>query len=166
MNDMIGFSREYENIGVAEPVWQNCHSLIDIASKQILMGGTIVKNDLPPDGEVFADPLIFRVFCNLIDNAMRHGEKITTLCFSVIDRAGSRVIVCEDDGVGILAGEKEKIFEQGFGKNTGMGLFLSREILEITGITIRETGEYGRGARFEITLPPGAFRIVALPRAT
>jgi len=163
MNDMIGFSREYEKVGVAAPAWQNCRSLVDIAAKQILMGDTIVKNDLPPAGEVFADPLIFRVFCNLIDNAMRHGGAITMLRFSAMDRAGNPVILCEDDGAGIPAEEKERIFEQGYGKNTGMGLFLTREILDITGITITETGEPGKGARFEIALPPGAFRIGALP---
>ncbi|MEI7649966.1 MAG: hypothetical protein WCJ47_09710 [Methanomicrobiales archaeon] len=40
-----------------------------------------------------------------------------------------------------------------------MGLFLSREILAITGITLRENGEPGKGARFEITVPKGAWRI-------
>jgi signal transduction histidine kinase len=49
----------------------------------------------------------------------------------------------------------ERIFEQGFGKNTGLGLFLSREILAITGITITENGVPGKGARFEITVPRG-----------
>lgn len=52
----------------------------------------------------------------------------------------------------------ERIFEQGFGKNTGLGLFLSREILAITGITITENGTPGKGARFEITVPKGAYR--------
>jgi signal transduction histidine kinase len=56
--------------------------------------------------------------------------------------------------------EKEKIFERGFGKNTGFGLAISRDILDITGITIRETGEPGRGARFEITVPQGMWRII------
>jgi signal transduction histidine kinase len=36
----------------------------------------------------------------------------------------------------------------GFGRHTGLGLFLSREILSITGITITETGEPGKGAVF------------------
>jgi signal transduction histidine kinase len=54
--------------------------------------------------------------------------------------------------------EKEKIFSYGFGKNTGLGLFLSREILSITGITIKETGEYQKGARFEITCPRATIR--------
>jgi len=45
------------------------------------------------------------------------------------------------------------------GGNTGLGLFMVREVLSITGITIEETGEYGKGARFEIHVPPGAWRI-------
>ena len=56
--------------------------------------------------------------------------------------------------------EKIKIFERGFGKNTGLGLTISREILEITGITIQELGEPGAGARFEMTVPKAAYRLV------
>lgn len=56
--------------------------------------------------------------------------------------------------------EKEKIFNQGYGKNTGLGLFLSREILALTGMTIRETGTPGKGARFEILVPIGAYRFI------
>ncbi|MFA4876404.1 MAG: ATP-binding protein [Methanoregula sp.] len=66
-----------------------------------------------------------------------------------------RAICFEDNGSGIADAEKEKIFERGFGKNTGLGLFLAREILSITGITIRETGTPGTGARFEILVPRG-----------
>jgi hypothetical protein len=39
-----------------------------------------------------------------------------------------------------------------------MGLFLTREILGITGITISETGLYGKGARFEILVPVDYYR--------
>ena len=71
--------------------------------------------------------------------------------------------MCEDDGVGISDENKEKIFDRGFGKNTGLGLFLSREILSLTGITIHETGEPGKGVRFEIKLPNGAYRFANTP---
>ena len=50
-------------------------------------------------------------------------------------------------------------FDRGVGKNTGMGLFLAREILSITGIGIRETGEPGHGARFEMIVPDNAWRL-------
>ncbi len=68
------------------------------------------------------------------------------------------VVTFEDDGDGIGAKDKERLFERGFGKNTGLGLFLSREILSITGITITENGEPGKGARFELAVPAGQYR--------
>ena len=68
------------------------------------------------------------------------------------------MIRIEDDGIGIPVHDKELIFERGFGKNTGLGLFLSREILSITNISIREVGEFQHGARFEINVPQGVYR--------
>jgi signal transduction histidine kinase len=69
------------------------------------------------------------------------------------------VVVFEDNGTGIAAAEKERIFERGYGKNTGLGLFLAREILALTGIAIRETGVPGTGVRFEIVVPEGVYRL-------
>ena len=155
---MIQFTKEYEQIGVHAPAWHNCRTLVGDAAKQAPPGHVVVKNDLPANAEVFSDPLIAKVFYNLIDNAIRYGRKITTIRFSLEVRDGDRAIVCEDDGDGIAPGEKEKIFERGFGKNTGLGLALSVEILSLTGITIRETGESGKGARFELLVPGKAFR--------
>ena len=59
---------------------------------------------------------------------------------------------------GVSAEEKKRLFTRGFGKNTGLGLFLSREIIAITGIAITGNGVPGKGARFEITVPKGAYR--------
>ena len=158
ISSMIQFTKEYENIGVNVPVWQDCRTLVDTAAKEAPLGKVAVKNDLPSGSEVFADPLVVKVCYNLMDNAVRYGGKITTIRFFAEEHDGEPVVVCEDDGDGVVAGEKEKIFERGFGKNTGLGLALTREILDITGITIRETGEPGKGARFEMTVPKGAWR--------
>ncbi len=158
---MIRFTKEYEKIGIQAPVWQNTHTLIGTAAKEAPLGKIkiLVENNLPPHTEVFADLLIVKVFYNLMDNAVRYGGKITTIRFSVRDRGGDQIIVCEDDGVGVPAEEKEKIFEREFGKNTGLGLALSRDILSITGITITENGEPGKGARFEMKVPKGTWRM-------
>jgi PAS domain S-box-containing protein len=156
---MIQFTREYEDIGVTAPAWQNTRTLVDTAANQAQLGQVKVLNDLPAGIEVYSDPLIVNVFYNLMDNAVRYGEKITTIRFSE-ERSGDEIIVvCEDDGYGIPAWEKEKVFERGFGKNTGLKLALSREIFNITGITICEAGKPGRGARFEIMVPKGAWRM-------
>jgi signal transduction histidine kinase len=73
---------------------------------------------------------------------------------------GTLVIVFEDDGVGVRNEDKQRIFEYGYGSHTGVGLSLSRDILLMTGIRIAETGTAGKGARFEISVPPGAWRSV------
>ena len=156
---MIRFTKEYEKIGVHDPVWQDTRTIIRTAAEESPLGKVIVKNDLPSGTEVLADPLIVKVFYNLMDNAVQYGGKITTIRFSLQQSVDDYLIICKDDGEGIPAEEKEKIFDRGYGKNTGMGLFLAREILSITGITIRENGEPGRGARFEIAVPKGAYRV-------
>jgi PAS domain S-box-containing protein len=158
---MIRFAREYEQIGIQSPVWQDCRNLLLSAIKDGWPGRLKIVNNIPAGTEVFADPLIARVFYNLVENAVRYGGKITTIWFSLENQNGEHIILCEDDGVGIPESDKERIFMKNFGKNTGLGLFLSREILSITGITIRETGEQGKGARFEIIVPEKMFRVLS-----
>ena len=155
---LIRFTREYERVGIYTPGWQDCHLIVESVVKDPPLEADIVKNDLPIGVLVFSDPLINKVFYNLIDNAVKYSGNIAIIRFYVKKLDEDLIIVVEDDGEGIPNDEKEKIFELGFGKNTGFGLALSREILDITGITIRETGEPGKGARFEITVPDGKWR--------
>jgi signal transduction histidine kinase len=61
--------------------------------------------------------------------------------------------VIEDNGTGISVEDKNKILPRGFGKQTGLVLFLSREIMAVTGMTIFERGITGKGARFEVLVP-------------
>ena len=79
---MIQLAKEYEEIGIHAPVWQDCRKLVDDAAKQVIPGKITVKNDLPGNAEVFADPLIVKVVYNLMDNAIRHGGEISTIRFS------------------------------------------------------------------------------------
>jgi len=159
ISSLIQFTKEYEKIGTNVPMWQDTRTLVETAIKQAPLGQVMVKNVFPDGAEVFADPLIVKVYYNLMDNAVRYGGEITTIRFSVEEHGDDHVIVCEDDGEGVALEDKEKIFERGFGKNTGLGLALSKEILLITGITIKETGEPGKGARFEMNVPRGAWRV-------
>ena len=158
ISTMIQFTKKYNSAGESTPQWQNIRRLVDTAANQVNLRKIPEINDLPPGIEMYADPLIVKVFYNLMENAVRYGGKITVIRFFIEEFAGSHIVVCEDDGDGIPAEDKERIFDWGFGKNTGLGLALSREILGITGITIHETGMPGKGARFEITVPGGSFR--------
>ena len=149
----IDFSKDYQDLGVKSPEWLNLSYMITLAGNPAIQiidkTGTL---------QIFADPLFEKVLHNLVDNTIRHGETATEVYISVITEPDRIRIIWEDNGVGILAEEKEMIFDRSVGKNTGLGLFLIREILAITGMTIQETGEPGKGARFEITVPNGRYR--------
>jgi PAS domain S-box-containing protein len=157
INQQIAFTKEYQDIGVHKPQWQNLHDVIVNAAHQIDLGLISLQVHFT-DIEVYADPLLGKVFYNLMDNARSHGEKTSTIQFSSCQSGTRLSIICEDDGVGIDSETKKHLFERGYGKNHGYGLFLIREILAITKITIGECGEPGNGARFEITIPGGMFR--------
>ncbi len=158
INNTLQFTAEYQRIGTSSPAWQEIRSLVEAAAGCVSLGAVSLENNIPPGVEVFADPLIEKVFTNLIDNALRHGEKVTRISFGLKRGGDFCIIFCEDDGVGVPVDEKEKIFSYAYGKNTGLGLFLAREILSITSITIRETGNPGEGARFEMICPPDMIR--------
>ena len=149
----IEFTREYEQLGVHEPEWLAINAL----------AGKIDDKQYPitcscPGVSIYADPMTERVFYNLYDNTVRHAEGATRISVSCRPEGLGYLIIWEDDGCGVPDDMKEKIFKRGVGANTGLGLFLIREILAITGITIRENGVYGKGARFEMTVPAGEWK--------
>jgi PAS domain S-box-containing protein len=152
INHQVSFTSDYQDIGVKAPQWQDVREVIQKTVQLLDLQGIGMEIGFQ-ELKVFADPMLERVFYNLIQNAVTHGGKITTITFSAKKHPEGVVIVCEDDGVGIPDLEKELIFKRGYGKNTGLGLFLIREILSITGMSIKENGTSGKGARFEILVP-------------
>jgi PAS domain S-box-containing protein len=158
MSEQIAFTREYQQLGTEAPVWQPVEGVINRAGTQVDFKNVSLKITTG-SLEIFADPMFEKVFYNLFDNAMKYGGVgMSSIAVSFFLTGDDQVIVVEDNGAGITEEDKTRLFERGFGKNTGLGLFLSREILAITDIAIYETSEPGRGARFEIRVPSGKFR--------
>ena len=152
----LDFTRMYQDLGLKDPLWQDLRRLVDRAAPKTIQ----FTNDCQRL-EIFSDPMLENVFVNLFDNAIRHGEHVTCISVWCKEVENGIVIVIEDNGAGVPLDLKAKIFDKGFGKHTGFGLFLAREVLAITGISIHETGVHGKGARFEIAVPDGMFRIVS-----
>jgi PAS domain S-box-containing protein len=154
INRQIEFTRTYQELGVKEPAWTHVEEVIARVESRVPIRFSKTCGGV----EIIADPMLERVFFNLCDNAVRHGGHVTQVTVRCEREPDGLLIIVEDDGKGIPSGEKEKIFGRGYGQNTGLGLFLAREILSITGITMKETGIPGKGARFEMLVPRGAFR--------
>ncbi len=158
IQDQIQFTRDYQDLGVKAPEWQDIEGIFVKAISQLELGSVQVTFDLS-GLRIYADPLLVRVIYNIADNALRYGEHITIIRTFYYQQGEELVWIIEDDGVGIPAKNKSMIFNKGFGRHTGFGLFLAREILAITGMIIMETGFPGKGARFEIIVPPGTFQL-------
>jgi PAS domain S-box-containing protein len=156
---MIEFTRDYQDIGGQGPKWHILSDTISTAISQ-LKPPNVEINVAANRLEIFADPLMEKVFYNLMENSLRHGEHVTRMDFSLKETENGLILTYSDNGVGVSVEDKKKLFVKGFGKHTGLGLFLSKEILSITGITITENGEPGKGVQFEMTVPKGAWRTV------
>lgn len=154
----IAFTSEYQHLGVSAPIWQDISTCLAHAYQALPLRDIRVIDEIT-GLEIYADPLFEKVFYNLIDNALRYGgPAMTMIRFCHRESGQSLIITVEDDGTGITTEDKKRLFERGFGKHTGLGLFFIREILSITAITITESGEPGKGARFEISVPRGAWQ--------
>jgi len=155
----IMFTKDYQDIGVQSPVWFNIRKII-VSNAANLPLSTVTLVVHFDNLEIFADPLLGKVFYTLLENALRHGKTVTSIDFSYRMQDEDLVVVYQDNGEGVPVEHKKAILERKFFKHTGFGLYLSRTILGITGMSIQENGEPGKGARFEIRVPQGKFRFV------
>jgi PAS domain S-box-containing protein len=162
--NLLQFTRDYQNMGIQDPEWQ---TLADIVVRSLpVITSPQIGIDVRLDGvDIYADKLLEKVFYNLMDNTLRHGGHATEVRIYYREEENGLVLVYEDNGKGVPEFEKTLIFKRGYGKNTGLGLFLIHDILDITGMTIRETGEEGKGARFEIAVPKGNYRLRSMGAA-
>ena len=153
----LTFAKSYQDLGVNPPQWQKVnHSFILGISH---LDFSSLKRTVNLDNlEIYADSLLERVFFTLANNVLHHAKTATEITLGYQLAGDSLLLFFADNGNGIPDAIKEKIFERGYGKQKGMELFLVREILSITEITIKETGTFGKGARFEMLVPKGAYR--------
>jgi len=159
IRQQIEFTKEYENFGSGVPVWHDLSVLINAARTNPDLHDAALIDDVA-GVSIYADPMFSRVIQHLVENALRHGgSNLTRIRFSGSVTPEGYVLVCEDDGAGIPKKDKAAVFRRVIGEVSRTGLFLAQEILSLTMITIRETGEPGKGARFELTVPSGIYRL-------
>jgi len=152
------FSKTYADIGYDEPKWISLQNAINNFSNHPSYSKVHIENEIE-DVEIYADMMFVNVLYNLFDNSMRHGEKVTSIKIKTIQDNDNLIISYEDDGVGLTENEKKTLFIRGVGKNSGLGMFLSREILSMTDIEIEEVGKEGVGAVFLLTVHSSYYRI-------
>lgn len=155
----IEFASDYQKLGTTAPQWQNVARTVE--GLDICRGiDHLVISEQARRLSILADPMLRKVFHNLLEDSVRYGRTPADVSIDCQPAGGGLLLSYEDIGPGILDEEKDKIFEKGYGKGTGLGLFLSREVLAITGIKIKECGTFGQGVRFEMEIPAGQFQFL------
>jgi PAS domain S-box-containing protein len=149
---IMELGEEYERLGTESARWSRMRDAIDTGLETVDLGDTGIDIDVD-ETEVFADPMLEKVFHNLVDNAIRHG-KASRISIRTEDRGNELRVIVEDDGMGISQERRKALFEP----SAGYGLHFSRELVSITGVDIVEESEGGEGARFVIIFPEEMYR--------
>jgi K+-sensing histidine kinase KdpD len=104
--------------------------------------------------------LMERVFVSLLGNVAKHTPANTPMRIGASVKGGNVEVVIEDEGPGLPQGREEQVFEsfqrgegQPGGKGAGLGLAISRAIVEAHGGSIRAERRDARGARFVVAFP-------------
>lgn len=145
------------------------NALAEMFQDPDVQGAPKIVLDLPASGlrvRGLEGPLA-QVFRNIIENAMSFSPKEGEIHISAQRSSGRAVITIEDQGPGIPDENLEVIFRRfytarplshGFGKNSGLGLSISRQIVEvhdgkIFAENLRDADGKITGARFVVELP-------------
>lgn len=117
---------------------------------------TVNVEDLLPLAWVDQNEII-RVITNLINNAIKHNKKGTDILVSAVKKDNKIQISVSDNGKGILEAEKSKIFQRYPTEKrkigSGLGLYLSKQIIEAHNGEIWFTSEIDKGTTFYFTVP-------------
>ncbi|MBN1558276.1 MAG: cache domain-containing protein [Lentisphaerae bacterium] len=142
---------------VVDPVLEALHGELEER-------GMRVDNRIGADVTVHADGNMIReVFENLLSNALKYGRAGGAIELTAEPRDGFVEFCVRNEGDGIPPDKMDRLFTKfsrledagkaGAGKGTGLGLFITRHVVEAHGGTIRAESEYGRWAAFRFTLP-------------
>ena len=156
---ILTLSRDYEHLGTEQLCWVDVENVFNeaITTFPELKDKTITSKC--SGLYVWADSLLRELFCNLISNTTKYGVKTTQVALSYKNEPNQLTLIYEDDGVGIPSADKQHIFSKGYGKGTGLGLYLMQKIINVYGWQIHEAGIDGEGARFIINVPNNKYKL-------
>ena len=136
-------------------------SAVKKRSRQLIAAGCVPEFHLP-DCKVYTDAKwIDFILGQLLANSLKYRREPFHISFSAECRENSIILKMEDNGIGIPKQDIPRIFEKNFtgengrkyGKSTGIGLYLCKNLCEKMNLTIAAQSEEGKGTAFFITFP-------------
>ena len=159
-HQLLGFVQKDDTISAEVDLPMLIEESLGMVEREVVHKGIEIVRDFQPlEKPVYSDPYQIRqVLLNLITNAVHAtggGGRIAVALKSI---QGGVSIQIQDTGEGIPPEHMRKIFEPFFttkcpGKGTGLGLFVTRGIIDRLGGTIEAESRPGEGSVFTVTLP-------------
>ncbi len=160
VHNMLGYARRMEPRFEAVDINETLDQTIDLLENYALVNNINIQTDLSSSLPIIANDQaqLQQVFLNLISNAIDAISKDGLI--EIESRsANSRIVVTiSDDGPGIPKDQQSKVFEPFFTtketeKGTGLGLWISYDIMEKMGGTIMVASKEGQGSAFTVKIP-------------
>jgi two-component system NtrC family sensor kinase len=159
-HQLLGFAKKDDSVLVEINLGDLADEAAQLVHREAANKNIEIVQEIEPDiGTIWSDPYQLRqVLINLLTNAIHatgSGGRITIIIAAL---NGEINLTVQDNGQGIPKENLDKIFEPFFstkspGKGTGLGLFVTRNIIEKLCGTIEVESRLGHGTRFCIRLP-------------
>jgi K+-sensing histidine kinase KdpD len=157
ISNEINMTREFKDLGQQPPEWQKLGPAILTVTDRFKKPDITFVMDLP-DIEIYADVHLDRVFHRLFSIALMAGDNITRFHIHHAQNDSDLYLYIGDDGTAIPQERKESLPDLQDDGSGMRGLFIAREILSLTGITLTETGTRDRGSGFVLKIPASYYR--------
>lgn len=157
LDEIMTFVKEYHDVGVIEPQWQNLDKILQDAIKINRLDEDSVKYNVK-GVRVLADPLFFNVFSQLMQYSKNHVDGIMKCSIKCRMDVGDITITYSDNSEGIPYDEKDD-FVSGTNMKRGRGIYLAISILKACGFGVTESGAPGKGMVVDIVVPAPKYSI-------
>ncbi len=144
---------------ISRPVIETCNLLMPLVKNKNINLTYTIQNDI----DIFADyQKIQQIMYNLLSNAIKYTPENGEITITVTNTAKKIKISVKDTGIGIDKKNHKKVFqkfiqlEDAFHKketSTGLGLTITKQLVELHKGSIKVESEVGQGANFIVTLP-------------
>lgn len=155
--DMGKYESSMQMVDLSEIVQKSIHSFQERFTQRKLV------STISPAIYIQAEPLLIQLLLNnLLDNANKYSPTTSTITIALEAKSNHVSLIVKDEGVGIPASEREKIFEKFYRigdestrstKGTGLGLYLCKKISEFHHATITVNSNEPTGSIFTLNFP-------------
>ncbi|MCC7210560.1 MAG: hypothetical protein IT451_01795 [Candidatus Brocadia sp.] len=154
------FELKYEEFSLETVIAEVLHAISEFSDKKGISIHTHIHANIP---HIVADKIKFKqIMFNLLSNAVKFTAKNGTITINVKLVEQSVQIGVSDTGIGIKSEDIDKLFKPFFQldssysrryEGTGLGLVLTKHLVELHGGKIWVESDYGKGSTFTFTLP-------------